>query len=47
VGPVEVTVRLLFRPFPPYKARRLGRQDLVGEIPIFEMASADRLVGVR
>jgi hypothetical protein len=46
-GPVEVAVRLRFRPFPPFKVRRLGRGDLVAEIPIFEMADAARTVAVR
>lgn len=46
-GPVEVAVRLRFRPFPPFKVRRLGRGDLVAEIPIFDMAEATRTVTVR
>jgi hypothetical protein len=47
VGPVQVAVRLRFRPFPPFKARRLGRSDLLAEIPIFEMAEAAQPVVLR
>ncbi len=46
-GPIHVAVRLRFRPFPPFKARRLGRADLVPEIPIFEMAAASRDIVLR
>lgn len=46
-GPVHVAVRLRFRPFPPFKARRLGHEDLVERIPIFEMAAAARDVVLR
>lgn len=46
-GPVEVAVRLRFRPFPPFKVRRLGGDDLVAEIPIFDVAEAARTVTVR
>jgi hypothetical protein len=46
-GPVEVAVRLRFRPLPPFKVRRLGRQDLVPLIPIFDMAGAEHQVILR
>lgn len=45
-GPIQVAVRLRFRAFPPFKARRLGHADLVPVIPIFEMAEATRQVAV-
>jgi hypothetical protein len=40
-------VRLRFRAFPPFKARQLGRADLVSQIPIFDMETAERTVAVR
>ena len=43
-GAVDVSVRLRFRSFPPYKARAQGKGDLVAQIPIFEMADDARTV---
>jgi Cytochrome c554 and c-prime len=40
-------VRLLFRPFPPYKARAEGELEVAARIPIFEMASDTRSIAVQ
>ena len=45
--PIALEVRLLFRPFPPYKARAEGENDVAARIPIFEMASDTRSIAVR
>ncbi len=34
---IDVSVRLLFRAFPPYMLRAIGHPELVDELPIFEM----------
>jgi hypothetical protein len=46
-GPITVSVRLLFRPLPPYKVRAAGAPELVARIPIFDMAAAERAIAVR
>ncbi len=47
VGAIALDVRLLFRPFPPYKARAEGELEVAARIPIFEMASDTRSIAVR
>jgi hypothetical protein len=46
-GAIALEVRLLFRPFPPYKARSEGELDVASRIPIFEMAADTRSIAVR
>lgn len=44
---VQLHVRVLFRPFPPYFLRKLGHADLVERVPIFTMKTLTETVTLR
>lgn len=41
-GPVMLSVKLLFRSFPPYLLREIGLADLVSELPVIEMETFEQ-----
>jgi hypothetical protein len=45
-GQWNVRVRLLFRPFGPYLFRAVAGQQYIPNIPTFEMATFETIIGV-
>jgi len=46
-GPLDISVRVLFRTFPPYLLREIGLPELTDELLVFEMESFRGTVAVR